>query len=164
MLPSDRQGRNEAIRRLLPNVGEPFVIHSPFHCDFGTNIRAGKNLICNYNVTILDEGEVTIGDNVFIGPNCSIYTIIHALNPQQRNGGIMRSAPVTIGSDVWLGGNVVVLPGVTIGDGSVIGAGSVVVKDIPSGVLAVGNPCKVVRPITAADDVGLKCKPLPSII
>ncbi len=133
--------------------GEPFVIHSPFHCDFGTNIRAGKNLICNYNVTILDEGEVTIGDNVFIGPNCSIYTIIHALNPQQRNGGIMRSAPVTIGSDVWLGGNVVVLPGVTIGDGSVIGAGSVVVKDIPSGVLAVGNPCKVVRPITAADDV-----------
>ncbi len=120
---------------------------------FELNIRAGKNLICNYNVTILDEGEVTIGDNVFIGPNCSIYTIIHALNPQQRNGGIMRSAPVTIGSDVWLGGNVVVLPGVTIGDGSVIGAGSVVVKDIPSGVLAVGNPCKVVRPITAADDV-----------
>jgi len=153
LAPGRREERDAVVRRLFGRVGRNCILHSPFHCDFGTNIRAGKNLICNYNVTILDEGEVTIGDNVFIGPNCSIYTIIHALNPQQRNGGIMRSAPVTIGSDVWLGGNVVVLPGVTIGDGSVIGAGSVVVKDIPSGVLAVGNPCKVVRPITAADDV-----------
>lgn len=113
----------------------------------------GDNLICNFNVTILDEAEVRIGDNVFIGPNTSICTITHALDFRQRNEGIMRSAPVTIGSNVWIGAGVTVLPGVTIGDGSVIGAGSLVTKDIPSGVLALGSPCRVVREITEADVV-----------
>jgi len=151
--PNREAERAELIRRLLGHIGEPFCIHSPFHCDFGTQISIGTHFMSNFNFTVLDEGEVTIGDRVFVGPNVSIYTVVHALTPAQRNAGIMRSKPVRIGSDVWIGGNVVILPGVTIGDGAVIGAGSVVTRDIPPGVLAVGNPCRVVREITDADVV-----------
>ena len=114
----------------------------------------GRNFEGNFGITILDEGPVTIGDNVFIGPNVSIYTIIHALTPKQRNEGLMHSNPVTIGNNVWIGGNAVILPGVTIGDNAVIGAGSVVTRDVPPSVLAVGNPCRVVRDITSADVIG----------
>lgn len=149
--PSRKQEREAIIRRLLGKVGERFILHSPFHCDFGSQISLGENFVGNFNLTILDEGEVTIGDNVFIGPNVSIYTVTHALDACQRNAGVMRSRPVTIGSNVWIGGNVVILPGVTIGENSVIGAGSVVTKDVPASVLAVGNPCRVVRSITESD-------------
>ncbi|MBJ2195961.1 MAG: sugar O-acetyltransferase [Muribaculaceae bacterium] len=151
--PSRKTERETILRRLLGKVGERFIIHSPFRCDFGKQISIGENFIGNFNLTILDEGPVTIGDNVFIGPNVSIYTIVHALDASQRNDGVMRSRPVTIGNNVWLGGNVVVLPGVTIGDNAVIGSGSVVTKDVPPSVLAVGNPCRVLRPITEADRI-----------
>lgn len=151
--PSATEQRSEIIKSLLGGTGERFIIHSPFHCDFGTNIKIGNNFIANYNLTILDETDVTIGDNVFIGPNVSIYTITHALDIPQRNAGMMQARPVTIGDNVWICGNCVILPGVTIGDGCVIGAGSVVVHDIPPLTLAIGNPCRPLRPITETDKI-----------
>ncbi len=145
--PQCRSEREEIVREMIGSIGGRFVIHSPFRCDFGTNIHIGDNFIGNFNLAILDEAEVTIGNNVFIGPNCSLCTIVHALDAGQRNAGIMRALPITIGDDVWIAANVVVLPGVTIGRGAVIGAGSVVTKDVPAGVLAAGNPCRVIREI-----------------
>ena len=145
--PSHKEERSAMIRSLFGSIGEKFVIHSPFRCDFGFNIHVGENFVGNFNLTILDEAEVHIGDNVFIGPNTSICTVIHALDYKSRNIGIMRAAPIMIGNNVWIASNVVVLPGVTIGDGAVIGAGSVVTKNIPAHSLAVGNPCKVIREI-----------------
>ena len=142
--PSRREEREAIIRQLFGHVGKSVCIHSPFHCDFGAQISVG-----NFNLTILDEAPVTIGDHVFIGPNVGIYTVNHALLPDQRNAGIMRSLPIAIGNNVWIGGHTVVMQGVTIGDNTVIGAGSVV----PAGVVAVGSPCRVLREITEADRV-----------
>lgn len=153
-LPPDRLDAREAIlRELLGHMGEGCLIHSPFHCDFGTQIRIGDGFVGNFNLTILDEAPVTIGDRVLIGPNAGIYTVNHALLPDQRAEGIMRSLPVTIGNDVWIGGHAVITQGVTIGDGAVIGAGSVVTHDIPPRVIAAGNPCRVLRPITEKDRI-----------
>ncbi len=145
--PSRKEERRRLIRSLFGAVGERFTINPPFHCDFGFNIRVGENFIGNFNLTILDEAEVTIGDNVFIGPNVSLCTVIHYLNPEERNRGIMRALPITIADNVWIASNVVVLPGVTIGEGAVIGAGSVVTKDVAPFTLAAGNPCRPIRPI-----------------
>lgn len=155
MAPDRKEEREELIRGMLGRIGDSFLIHSPFRCDFGKHIFIGKNFISNFNLTILDEAIVTIGDNVFIGPNCGIYTINHALLPDQRNAGVMKAAPVTIGNDVWLAADVKVLPGVTIGDGVVIGTGSVVTREIPPRVLAAGNPCRVIREITEEDRVDI---------
>lgn len=151
--PSCKEERRAVIRKLFGHAGERFTIHSPFHCDFGTQISIGEDFVGNYNLTILDEAPVTIGNRVLIGPNVSIYTVSHALLPDQRAVGIMRSLPVTIGDDVWIGGNTVIMQGVTIGAGAVIGAGSVVTRDIPAGVVAFGNPCRVVRTIDERDRV-----------
>lgn len=152
--PSEQAAREALIREILGHVGASPTLHSPFHCDFGTQIEVGDHFVGNYNLTILDEAAVTIGDHVFIGPNVGIYTVTHALLPEQRNAGIMRSLPVRIGNNVWIGGNVTILQGVTIGDGAVIGAGSVVTRDIPAGVIAAGNPCRVLRPVTDKDRIG----------
>lgn len=143
---SQIEERKALIRKLFKKTGENFTIHSPFHCDFG-KIEIGDNFFGNVNLTILDEATVRIGDSVFIGPNVSIYTIIHHLHADKRNEGVMKALPVTIGNNVWIGGNTVIFPGVTIGDGAVIGAGSVVTKNIASGVVAYGNPCKEVKKI-----------------
>lgn len=151
--PSHLDERKRIIKELLGETGERFIIHSPFHCDFGRNIRIGEDFIGNFNLTILDEASVNIGNHVFIGPNSTLCTITHALHADQRNAGIMRAKPITIEDNVWIASNVVVLPGVTIGKGAVIGAGSVVTKDIPPQMLAVGNPCRVIRPIEASDRV-----------
>lgn len=151
--PSAERERDALLRRLLGRLGTPYCIHSPFRCDFGTQISIGDHFVGNYGLTILDEAPVTIGDRVFIGPDVGIYTVNHAMLPDQRSEGIMRSLPVTIGNDVWIGGHVTITQGVTIGDGAVIGAGSVVVRDIPAGVVAAGNPCRVLRPVTEADRV-----------
>lgn len=153
LAPSRREERETIIRRLFGRIGRDFTIHSPFHCDFGEQISIGDHFVGNFNLTILDEAPVTIGDHVFIGPNVGLYTVSHALLPDQRNAGIMRSLPITIGSNVWIGGNTVVMQGVTIGDNTVIGAGSVVTRDIPAGVIAVGSPCRVLREITEADRI-----------
>ena len=138
------------VAKLFGACNNAFV-NPPFYCDYGFNIKAGKNLFVNYNCTILDVATVTFGDNCFVAPNVAIYTAGHPLHHEVRNSGLGYGLPVTIGNNVWLGGNTVVCPGVTIGDNTVIGAGSVVTKDIPANVVACGNPCKVVREITEQD-------------
>lgn len=151
MPPSDTAGRTTLLRSILGSAGDNIVIHSPFRCDFGFNISVGDNFIGNFNLSILDEAPVTIGDNVMIGPNCSLITITHALTPVERNDGVMKARGITIGDNVWIAAGVVVLPGVEIGQGAVIGAGSVVTRSIPPRTLAAGNPCRALREITSDD-------------
>lgn len=143
--PCDMAELERILRGLLGSCGVNPVINQPFRCDFGFNIHVGDNFMANFNFTVLDEAQVRIGDNVFIGPNTSIYTACHPLDPAERNKGVEWAEPVTIGSNVWIGGSVTILPGVTIGDNTTIGAGSVVTRDIPAGCVAAGNPCRVIR-------------------
>lgn len=151
-LPPDQPERMEAVlRSLLGRAGKGLYIEPPFRCDYGYNIEVGDNFAANYNLTILDVGKVVVGNNVLIAPNVSIYTAGHPVHPDSRNSGYEYGIPITIGDNVWIGGNVVILPGVTVGSNSVIGAGSVVTKDVPEWVIAVGNPCRVVRKITEED-------------
>ncbi|MBR1474906.1 MAG: sugar O-acetyltransferase [Muribaculaceae bacterium] len=149
--PSQTAERTALMRRILGKTGERFKILSPFFCDYGFNIEVGENFFANFNLVILDEARVTFGDNVFIAPNCAFYTAGHPLDVAQRNAGLEYSLPIRVGNNVWIGGNVCVMPGVTIGDNTVIGAGSVVVHDIPAGVLAAGNPCRVIRHLDATE-------------
>ena len=148
--PSEVHSRETQLRAIIASIGEGFVIEGPFHCDYGHNIRIGRHFYANVNLVILDCASVTVGDNVFIAPNVGIYTAGHPLDAQRRNAGLEYAKPVNIGNNVWIGADVSILPGVTIGDDSVIGAGSVVNRSIPPGVLAAGNPCRVIRPITDA--------------
>ena len=139
------------IKQILGKTGDNIHIEAPFHCDYGYNIEVGENFYGNYNLTILDVGKVIIGKNAQIAPNVSIYTAGHPIHPESRNSGYEYGIAVTIGDNVWIGGNVCIMPGVTIGRNVVIGAGSVVTKDIQDNVIAAGNPCRVIRPITLAD-------------
>lgn len=136
---------------MLGAVGEETIINAPFYCDYGYHVRVGKAFFANYNTVMLDGADITFGNYVFIAPNCVFTTAGHALDTPQRNAGLEIALPITVGDNVWIGANVTVLPGVTIGSDTVIGAGSVVTRDIPSGVIAVGNPCRVMRKITEAD-------------
>ncbi len=145
--PDDTERLNEIIKDLLGSCGDNINIIPPFRCDFGFNIHIGNNFIANFNFSVLDEAQVEIGDNVFIGPNTGIYTACHPIDHSERNKGLEWAKPVKIGNNVWIGGGTTILPGVTIGDNSTIGGGSVVSKDIPSGCVAVGNPCRVIRHI-----------------
>ena len=140
------------VKTLLGKTGdEEAFISTPFHCDYGFHIEVGKRFYANYNCTILDVARVKIGDNCLLAPNVAIYAVGHPLHPVTRATGYEYGAPVTIGDNVWIGGNSVVVPGVTIGSNVVIGAGSVVTRDIPDWSLAVGNPCRVIRQITEED-------------
>ena len=139
------------IKQILGKTGDNIHIEAPFHCDYGYNIEVGENYYANYNLIILDVGKVIIGKNAQIAPNVSIYTAGHPIHPESRNSGYEYGIAVTIGDNVWIGGNVCIMPGVTIGRNVVIGAGSVVTKDIQDNVIAAGNPCRVIRPITLAD-------------
>ena len=151
-LPPEKWDKTEELLRgILGKAGKNVIINQPFHCDYGYNIEVGDNFFANYNLIILDVAKVRIGDNAQIAPNVSIYTAGHPIHPDSRNSGYEYGIDVTIGDNVWIGGNVVIMPGVTIGDNVVIGAGSVVTKDLPDNVIAVGNPCRVVREITEAD-------------
>ena len=145
--PSNMVERENILKKLLGSVQNHFLIEQPFWCDYGYNIEIGENFYSNHNLVILDANKVTFGNNVFIGPNCGFYTAGHPTNYKQRNEGLEFAKPIHIGNNVWIGGDVVVLPDVTIGDNVVIGAGSVVTKNIPSNVIAYGNPCTVVRTI-----------------
>lgn len=148
------QAREEAaalLKELFGKTGESVHVVPPLYCDYGTNIQVGENFFANYQLTVLDCAPVTIGDNVQIAPNVSIYTAGHPLHPDSRNSGYEYALPITIGDNVWIGGNVVICPGVTIGDCAVIGAGSVVTRDVPPWTVAAGNPCRVLRQITEAD-------------
>lgn len=145
--PSDLDKREKAMREILGKTGKTFTIEQPFMCDYGYNIEIGENFYANHNLIILDGNKVKFGDNVFIAPNCGFYTAGHPLDAKRRNESLEYAKPIEVGNNVWIGGNVVVLPGVKIGDNVVIGAGSIVTKDIPSNVVAVGNPCKVIKEI-----------------
>ena len=151
----DMESKNRILRQLLGGRGENLWITAPFYVDYGNNIYFGNNCEINMNCVFLDDNKITIGDNALVAPNVQIYTAFHPTNAADRFGTLSsdgsfefcktQTAPVTIGSNVWLGGGAIILPGVTIGDNVVIGAGSVVTQDIPSNTIAVGNPCRVVR-------------------
>ena len=149
--PNQIDERNEILKRLLGKTKDKYFIEPPFRCDYGYNIEIGENFYSNYNLIILDCAPVKIGDNVLIGPNVSIYTAGHPLHYEIRNQEYEYAFPIIIGDNVWIGGNVVINPGVSIGENSVIGSGSVVTKDLPNNVIAIGNPCKVLRVITDDD-------------
>lgn len=135
------------LRGLFGSCGKNLHVNQPFRCDYGCNIFVGDNFFANFNLTILDEAPVTFGDNVFIGPNVSIFTACHPLDPVERARFVEWAEPVTVGSNVWIGGGAILLPGITVGDNSVIGAGAVVTRDVPSGVVVGGNPAKVIKKI-----------------
>lgn len=143
--------RKELLKELFESTKENYYIEPPFRCDYGCNISIGNNFYANYDCIILDVNKVVIGDNVFFAPRVSVFTAGHPIDAEIRNMQLEYGKPVFIGNDVWVGGNTVINPGVTIGDNVVIGSGSVVTKDIPSGVVAAGNPCRVIRKINEED-------------
>ena len=145
--PTEIEKKNELIKKILGKTGNNVRIEANFYCDYGYNIFVGDNFYMNHNCIILDGAKVEFGDNVFIGPNCGFYTAGHPIEIDLRNKGLEYAKPIKVGNNVWFGGNVVVLPGVTIGNNVTIGAGSVVTKDIPDNSIAYGNPCKKVRDI-----------------
>ena len=145
--PAQTDEKKRILSELLGKTGENFQIEPPFYCDYGYNIEIGENFYANVDCVILDGAKVTFGNNVFIAPNCGFYTAGHPLDVAQRNQGLEYAYPITIGNNVWIGAQACILPGVTIGDNTVIGAGSVVTKDIPANVVAAGNPCQVIRKI-----------------
>lgn len=147
---SDFKGLGDVVKELL-GQSEGAWINPPFYCDYGFNIEVGKNFFANYNCTMLDVSKITIGENCFMASNVAIYTAGHPIHPDSRNSMYEYGIPVTIGDNVWIGGNTVICPGVTIGSNCVIGAGSVVTKDIPDWSVAAGNPCRVIRKITDED-------------
>lgn len=150
-LTTDAEEVRAIFRELLGSIEGDFWIQPPFYCDYGSNIHIGSHFYANYGCVILDPAEVAIGDHVFLAPRVSIYTAAHPIDAGVRNAELEYALPIRVGSSVWIGGNAVICPGVTIGDNVVIGAGSVVTHDVPSGVVAAGNPCKVLRYITDAD-------------
>ena len=137
--------RKDLLKTILGSSGENITIEPNFYCDYGYNIEVGNNFYSNHNLVILDCAKVKIGSNVAIGPNCGIYCAIHPVNASERIKWHESAKPITIGDNVWIGGNVTILPGVTIGNNTTVGAGSVVTKDIPQNVIAVGNPCSVIK-------------------
>lgn len=149
--PSDLAAREALLRELLGEIRGSFYMEPTFWCDYGYNITLGDHFYSNHELVIIDCAPVVFGENVFIGPNCGFYTAGHPIDYERRNAEQEFAKPITVGDNVWIGGGVRVMPGVTIGSNVVIGGGSVVTKDIPDNVVAVGNPCKVLRPITEDD-------------
>jgi maltose O-acetyltransferase len=143
----DHAGRDRILRELLGSVGEGTVIRPPLRCDYGYQTHIGARTFANWGLIALDVGEIRIGDDVQIGPNVQLLTATHPIEPEPRRAKWEGSRPITIGNNVWLGGGVIVCPGVTIGDNTVVGAGAVVVRDLSAGVVAVGNPARVIRKV-----------------
>lgn len=150
--------RNDIMLKLFKSVGKNVWIEPDFRCEFGKNITIGNDVYINFGCVILDCGQIRIGDNTLIGPNVGIFSGNHTTDAEERAVGGLIPKPVTIGNRVWICGNVSIVPGASIGDDSIIGAGSVVTRDIPAGVIAAGNPCRVLRKITEKDKVGYKKK------
>ena len=149
--PSNTSKQQALLRTLLGKVGAGVTVVAPFWCDYGSNVQLGEGTFLNHNTVMLDCASITLGKRVFVAPDCCFSTAAHPIDADRRGQGLEYALPITIGDDVWIGAGVMVLPGVTIGRGSVIGAGSVVNKDIPASVVAVGCPCRVIRPITNKD-------------
>lgn len=150
---SQPEERLAILKELFGSVGENPWIEPNLRCDYGSHIFIGNNFYANYDCVFLDCAPVTIGDNVLFGPRVCVFTAGHPIDPVIRAGGLEQAKAITIGSNVWVGGNTVINPGVTIGDNVIIGSGSVVTKDIPSNVIAVGNPCRILREITEEDRI-----------
>ena len=140
--------RERLLRALIPHAGEGLWIEPPFFCDYGRNITMGERVFLNFNCVILDVAPVRLGDYAQLGPGVHIYTATHPFSAEQRRAGLEYGKPVELGADVWIGGGAIICPGVKVGSRSVIGAGSVVTRDVPEGVLAAGNPCRVIRQLT----------------
>ncbi len=140
--------RRRIINELIPGAGRGLWLQPPFYCDYGYNIRTGERVFFNFNCVVLDVMQVTIGSRTLIGPSVQIYTATHPMDHGERAAGLEYARPVAIGEDVWIGGGAIICPGVTVGDRTVIGAGSVVTRDLPSDVFAAGNPCRVIRRLT----------------
>lgn len=151
--PKDSEKRAAILNELIPELGADCVILSPFVTDYGCYCRIGHDTFINHNAYLMDGGGITIGHHCFIGPNCGMYTAIHPTLPEERNRGLEKALPIVVGDNCWIGADVTILPGVTIGEGAVIGAKSVVTKDIPPHVIAAGNPCRVLRSITEKDSI-----------
>ena len=151
--PGKVEDRNAILNQLIPNLGNDCTILSPFMTDYGCYCSIGHGTFINHNAYLMDGGGITIGHHCFIGPNCGMYTAIHPMIAEERNQGLEKALPIVIGDNCWIGADVTILPGVTIGSNTIIGAKSVVTKDIPDHVLALGNPCRVVRPITEDDSI-----------
>jgi len=149
--PSDREGQSRILAKIFARMGKDTTVNTPFWCDYGYNTSVGDYFFANHNCQILDGAKIRFGHHVFIAPNCLFTTAEHALDARERAQGMEVALPITVGDNVWFGAGCIVLGGVTIGDNSVIGAGSVVTRDIPPNVIAVGNPCRVLRKITEAD-------------
>lgn len=149
--PNDRETQSRILAELLGKMGREVIFTPPFWCDYGYNISVGDFFYSNHNLVITDGAKVTFGDHVFIGPNCCFTTAEHAIDPEQRKAGLEIAKPITVGNNVWFGAGSTVLAGVTIGDNSIIGAGSLVSRSIPANVIAVGVPCRVLRPIAEED-------------
>lgn len=147
----DRQAQTKALKELFGATGKRLTVEAPLYLDYGSNITVGEDFYANFDCIMLDVAPITIGNNVMFGPRVGLYTAGHPTPADIRNAGYEYGHPITIGNNVWLGGSVSVMPGVTIGDNTVVGGGSVVVKDLPPNVIAAGNPAKVIRPIGAAD-------------
>ena len=147
MSDTDASHKAEICRELFGDCGPGLTMKPPFYCDYGFNVHLGKNVLINYQCVFIDAAPINIGDNTLIGPNCGFYCINHDIDPDKRKAGISHGKAINIGKDVWFGGSCTVLPGVTIGDGCVIGAGSVVTHDIPPYSIAVGTPAKVIKPV-----------------
>lgn len=151
--PANLKSREQIIRHLFGSIGKDFYIDSPFHCDYGVNINAGDNLKVNMGCTFLDSNVINIGNDVLIAPNVGLYTAGHIVDPELRKkpSALQYALPINIGNNVWIGAQSIVLPGVTVGDNTIIGAGSVVTRDLPANVVAVGNPCHVLRQVNDGD-------------
>lgn len=147
----DEAGRDAALHQALPHLGERTTVTPPLYCDYGHHVVTGTDCFFNFGTTFLDEAPIRFGNHVFVGPHCGFHTAIHPLDAARRNAGLERALPITVEDDVWIGAQACILPGVTIGRGSVIGAGSVVTRDVPPGVVAAGNPCRVLRKIDEED-------------
>lgn len=152
LMPVETDEMRRVLKEILGSVADDeFIINQPFRCDYGKQIHIGRRFFANFNLTVLDEATVTIGDDCFIGPNVNIYTACHSTDPTERNTRQEWAEPVKIGDNVWIGGSVTILPGVTIGNNVTVGAGSVVTKDIPDNVVADGNPCRTIRRLVKTD-------------
>ena len=150
--PSETEKKTALLKKMFAEIGEGCYIEAPFHANFGgAHVHFGKNIYANFNLTLVDDTHIYVGDNTMFGPNVTLATAGHPVLPELREKGYQFNIPIHIGKNCWIGAGSVILPGVTVGDGSVIGAGSVVTKDIPSGVVAVGNPCRVLRKIGDRD-------------
>jgi acetyltransferase-like isoleucine patch superfamily enzyme len=147
LLPSDLKAKTECLGSIVSRMGAGCRIMSPFWCDYGYNIVLGDNFYANHGLVVLDAAKVTFGDNVFVGPGCGFYTAGHPLDAERRNVGLEYAKPITVGDNVWIGGNCTILPGVTIGEGSVVAAGAVVAKDVPPRTVVGGIPAKVIKKI-----------------